>query len=108
MPEMDGFEATARIREREQATGVHIPIVAMTAHAMKGDRERCLAAGMDGYISKPIQARALYQALAAFAPSDPVANPTSPEPAPPFVGDARDRADAGTTVRRAARCHRLA
>ena len=57
MPEMDGLEATQAIRIRERKRGGHIPIVAMTAHAMKGDRERCLEAGMDGYVAKPIRAR---------------------------------------------------
>jgi CheY-like chemotaxis protein len=59
MPEMDGFEATAAIRANEALTGGHLPVIAMTAHAMKGDELRCLAAGMDGYISKPIRARDL-------------------------------------------------
>jgi PAS domain S-box-containing protein len=64
MPEMDGFEATRRIRELEEATGGHITIVAMTAHAMAGDRERCIAAGMDDYVSKPLRKQDLLRALA--------------------------------------------
>jgi CheY-like chemotaxis protein len=69
MPEMDGFEATAAIREKEKATRTHVPIVAMTAHAMAGDRERCLAAGMNNYVSKPIRSQELFAAIAAFAPA---------------------------------------
>jgi CheY-like chemotaxis protein len=59
MPCMDGFEATAAIRTKEKHSGKHVPIIAMTAHAMKGDRERCLAAGMDDYVAKPISAKHL-------------------------------------------------
>jgi CheY-like chemotaxis protein len=65
MPEMDGLEATAAIRELESKTGAHVPIVGVTAHAMKGDRERCLGAGMDGYVSKPIRPDALFSAIDA-------------------------------------------
>ena len=63
MPDMNGFEATAAIREQEQRTGGHLPIIAMTAHAIKGDEERCLAAGMDGYLSKPIRPTELFEAI---------------------------------------------
>ena len=67
MPEMDGFDATAAIREREKNTGAHQCIVAMTAHAMKGDRERCIAVGMDGYLSKPIRMTEFRETLARLA-----------------------------------------
>jgi two-component system sensor histidine kinase/response regulator len=63
MPELDGFAATAEIRAAERNTGRHQTIIAMTAHALKGDRERCLEAGMDGYISKPITARQLHAVI---------------------------------------------
>ena len=63
MPEMDGFEATEAIRQQEQKMGGRIPIIAMTAHALKGDRERCLEAGMDEYISKPIHAKRLLETI---------------------------------------------
>jgi two-component system, sensor histidine kinase and response regulator len=63
MPRLGGFEATAAIRQLERATGLRTPIIAMTAHAMRGDRERCLDAGMDEYLSKPLAAEALYEAI---------------------------------------------
>ena len=66
MPEMDGLEATRNIRARERHSGTHIPIIAMTAHAMKGDREQCLAAGMDGYVAKPIHFSELFGAIAGL------------------------------------------
>ena len=78
MPEMDGFEATGRHPPRaRQATGRHVPIIAMTAHAMKGDRERCLEAGMDGYVSKPIQPKTLYEALASILPGGAFQRPAA-------------------------------
>jgi CheY-like chemotaxis protein len=64
MPEMDGLEATAQIRRQERGTDRHLPIVALTAHALNGDRERCLEAGMDGYVPKPVQGQVLFQVMA--------------------------------------------
>jgi CheY-like chemotaxis protein len=66
MPDMDGFEATMGIREKEKSTGAHQAIVALTAHAMKGDREKCLAAGMDGYLTKPIRTQELDEMLEIY------------------------------------------
>jgi CheY-like chemotaxis protein len=71
MPEMDGFEATMAIRSKEKETGTHVPIVAMTAHAMKGDRERCLEKGMDAYVSKPIKAQELFETIDKTVPGEP-------------------------------------
>ena len=68
MPEMDGFETAAAIREQERRTGGHLPIIAMTAMAMKGDRERCLQVGMDGYVSKPMQPSELLETIERFSP----------------------------------------
>jgi CheY-like chemotaxis protein len=68
MPDMDGFEATAEIRRRERGTGGHLRILAMTAHAMSGDSERCLLAGMDGYMSKPIDPHLLRSLVEEEAP----------------------------------------
>jgi two-component system sensor histidine kinase/response regulator len=63
MPVMDGVQATAAIRQQEKITGTHIPIIAMTAHAMEGDRQRFLGSGMDGYISKPVHSRELFEVI---------------------------------------------
>jgi CheY-like chemotaxis protein len=67
MPVMDGWMATQAIRERERGTEEHVPILALTAHAMKHDQEQCLAAGMDGYLSKPFQPAELYAAVESIA-----------------------------------------
>ena len=67
MPRLDGLDATGRFAHRETDTGKHIPIIAMTAHAMKGDRERCLEAGMDDYIAKPIRGEHLIRGAAQGA-----------------------------------------
>jgi CheY-like chemotaxis protein len=67
MPDIDGFQATALIREKEKVSGTHTPIIAMTAHAMSGDRERCLEAGMDDYISKPIRGSVLLDLVMKYS-----------------------------------------
>jgi CheY-like chemotaxis protein len=86
MPEMDGFEATAHIRRQEQQTGAHITIIAMTAHAMEGDRERCLESGMDGYVSKPVQPADLFKLIAEIMPdaTSSVHSPTNGSQAEAF------------------------
>ena len=82
MPEMNGLEATAVIRAREERTGGHVPIIAMTAHAMKGDRDRCLAAGMDDYVSKPIHADQLFEKIAEVLAGGPAPDGGSQTPSP--------------------------
>jgi signal transduction histidine kinase/DNA-binding response OmpR family regulator len=80
MPEMDGIEATARIRAKEKGTGRHIPIIALTAHAMKGDREFCMNAGMDGYVSKPLKTEDLLAAMEQLFGSRPETGEDAPRP----------------------------
>jgi CheY-like chemotaxis protein len=87
MPEMDGLQATRQIRAREKTTQMHLPIIALTASAMSGDRERCLAAGMDGYISKPINAQellTLVETLGAQARSAKLSDQRGPDGGAPF------------------------
>ncbi|MFH2219360.1 MAG: response regulator [Pseudomonadota bacterium] len=90
MPEMDGFETTEAIRESEKKTGKHVPIIAMTAHAMKGDRERCLDAGMDEYVSKPIASERLFATIQSLVPTqveDASLSETLHDGPPPFDKD---------------------
>ncbi len=96
MPEMDGWEATAAVRAKEREAGGHIPIVAMTALAMKGDRERCLAAGMDGYVSKPLQPAELFDAIERLAAPALAEQPPAPSRDSETVhdGDARRAVEA--------------
>jgi CheY-like chemotaxis protein len=70
MPQMDGFEAAAAIREAEKVSGTHMPIVAITAHAMQGDREQCVKAGMDDYLTKPLDLGQLRALLHKYAQTD--------------------------------------
>ena len=91
MPEMGGLEATAAIRARERDTGGHVPIIALTAHAMSGDRERCLAAGMDAYVSKPLRPDELFSTIDWYRGpqrQSGASRATVPEPRP---GPAVDR-----------------
>jgi signal transduction histidine kinase/DNA-binding response OmpR family regulator len=80
MPAMDGLTATMEIRKQEKKSGAHIPIVAMTAHAMKGDKERCLEAGMDGYLSKPISSRGIEDVIAQLVRGEEERQPVSSRP----------------------------
>ena len=82
MPDVDGFQATAMIREKEKSSGKHIPIVAMTAYAMTGDRERCLAAGMDAYVAKPIRHQDLFETIQALDREMPGIAASSPPEEP--------------------------
>ena len=91
MPQMDGLTATRKIREKEGQTGSHIPIIAMTAHAVKGDREKCFEAGMDGYVSKPVTIRGIADAIAEFFPEEDRVDLALPSPPPFASGWSRSR-----------------
>jgi len=87
MPVMDGFETTKTIRAAERETGTHLPIIALTAHAMKGDDEQCRGAGMDDYLTKPLKPDALYQAIARLVPYTADTHILTDEP---FLSELRD------------------
>ncbi len=89
MPELDGFETTAAIRERELSTKAHLPIIAMTAHAMKGDKERCFEAGMDGYVAKPLQPLDLFEVVERLALNDITRNSPTVAIGPVTESDSR-------------------
>jgi PAS domain S-box-containing protein len=80
MPVMDGFEATANIRKREKTTGLHVPIIALTAHAMKGYREQCIEGGMDDYLSKPLRANELFDMIEKLVPAKDATPAVEPSP----------------------------
>jgi len=87
MPEMDGFEATATIRAKEKLTGGHVPIIAMTAHALKSDQERCISAGMDGYVSKPIRTSELFSTIERMVSNEELGSANEAARVPdPIVG----------------------
>ena len=98
MPVMDGFEATAAIREMEKEKGGHLPVLALTASAMKGDRERCLEAGMDGYVSKPFRARELYDPVEELTIELGSVGPPSANGALPLGTEVFDREGAMSRV----------
>jgi CheY-like chemotaxis protein len=103
MPEMDGMEATAAIRARERVLGSHLPIIGVTAHAMKGDRERCLEGGMDGYVSKPVRMDLLFSELLRLVPGASL-HGTEPHPVPTA---AAANSDPGTALDRSALLDRV-
>jgi PAS domain S-box-containing protein len=90
MPELDGLDAAVTLRQREAHTGKHIPIIAVTAHALKGDRERCLKAGMDGYISKPLRPGELFAAITALLPDAVAPSAVAETPAAPMAAGGID------------------
>jgi two-component system, sensor histidine kinase and response regulator len=108
MPEMDGLEAVAAIRKSEKVRpGVHQPVIAMTAYTMKGDRERFLESGFDGYVRKPINHRELFDAIDEVAPRSEVA-PAPPAPLPPAIEPEAAPLDDGLAFDKAAALDRLA